>query len=191
MMRPPLVLGALALLLVVARVWLAGAGTTPDGQPPLADLASLDNLKTQFNSERQSMRAIALLSPSCPYCLKGASDAQRILTGHPQRAITVFVVWQPILPTDWARPHTRALNRLADTRVRQFWDGDRAVADVFRRSFEQRESVPSCCYHGDIWWDMIAVFRAGDEWRETLPEPLLIEGTVGDAAPAFEALLSK
>jgi hypothetical protein len=190
-MRPPLTLGVLAMLLVVARVWFARAGTTPDGQPPFAELTSLDILKTQFNSERQRMRAIALLSPSCPYCLKGASDTQRILTGHPQPDITLFVVWQPILPTDWGQPQTRVLHRLADTRVRQFWDADHAVAEMFRGSFEKRESMPSCCYHGDIWWDMIAVFRAGDEWRETLPEPLLLEGTVGDAAPAFEALLAK
>ena len=191
MMRPTLAFGVLAVLLIGSRMWLAGAGTTPDGQPPLTELATLDSLKTQFNAERQKMRAIALLSPSCPYCLKGASDTQRVLMLHPQRGITLFVVWQPILPTDWARPHSHVLRRVADTRVRQFWDGDRAVADAFRRSFEQRESVPSCCYHGDIWWDMIAVFRPGDEWRATLPEPLLLEGTVGDAAPTLEALLSK
>jgi hypothetical protein len=182
---------ALILVLVVARLWLAGAGTTPDGQPSFAELTSVDDLKMQFNAERQTVRAIALLSPSCPYCLKGATDTQRVLANHPRSEIKVFVVWQPILPTDWMRPNTAVLHRLDDVRVRQFWNADRAVGQVFRRSFERRESQPSCCYHGDVWWDMVAVFPRGAEWTETLPEPLLLEGTVGDAAPAFDALPSK
>jgi hypothetical protein len=45
--------------------------------------------------------------------------------------------------------------------------------------------------HNGIWWDLMALFPQGAEWKDTFPEPLLLEGTVADAAPAFEALLSR
>ena len=36
------------LLVFIARAWLAGAGSTPDGQPALVDLRSTDTLKAEF-----------------------------------------------------------------------------------------------------------------------------------------------
>jgi len=54
-----------AVLLLLARGYLATAGSTPEGQPPLAGLNNLAALKAQFNREAARMRVIILLSPSC------------------------------------------------------------------------------------------------------------------------------
>lgn len=43
----------------------------------------------------------------------------------------MFAVWEPILITDWSAPTTFALRRLADRRVRQFWDKDHAMARLW------------------------------------------------------------
>lgn len=180
----------LLVLLLAARALLSTAGSTPEGQAALAEINSLDALKGEFNREAGKTRVIILLSASCPYCLKGASTIERILAKHQQRPIAVFNVWQPILATDWGQPGTAALHRLSDVRVRQFWDADHRVADALRQSFEKRDAQPACCFQNGVWWDLMAVFPPGAEWGDTLPEPLLLEGTVDEAAPAFDALLN-
>ena len=182
---------ALVLALLPARALLSTAGRTPPEQPPLEQLTSSESVKTQFNRESGKMRAIVVLSQTCPYCLKGATVMQQILDRYPQPPLAVFVVWQPILSTDWGLPRTGVLHRLRDRRVRQYWDADRTVAEAIRVSFGAREQQPACCYQRDIWWDFIAVFPPGHEWGRTLPEPILLEGTVDEAAPAFEALLGR
>lgn len=191
MKRRYFVIAGVPLLVLLARVWLATAGATPGGQPPLADLNDLGALRAQFNLEASKMRSIILLSASCPYCLKGATEMQRLLTKHPQRALAVFVVWQPILATDWGKPGTGALHRLSDARVRQFWDVDHTVAKALEQSSQGRELQPNCCFQRGIWWDLMAVYPPGAVWNDTLPEPVLLDGTVDEAAPAFEALLTR
>jgi hypothetical protein len=178
------------LFVLLARVWLATAGSTPEGQPLLSDLNDLKVLKAQFNHEAERTRVIILLSASCPYCLKGASEIERILTKHREHPLVVFTVWQPILPTDWGKPGTGALHRLSDARVRQFWDADHIVAKALERSSQDRDLQPDCCFHRDIWWDLMAVYPPGAVWNETLPVPVLLNGTVEDAAPAFESLIT-
>ena len=38
---------------------------------------------------------------------------------------------------------------------------------------------------------LMAAFPPGAEWSETLSEPVLLDGTVEEIAPAFDALLVK
>jgi hypothetical protein len=186
-----LTLAGSVILLFLARMWLATAGSPPAGQPPLVELRNLDGLKAEFNREVGKMRVILSLAPSCPYCLKGSTEIARILAARREHQLVVFNVWQPILPTDWARPGTSVLHRLTDARVRQFWDADRLVARAVEQSSSSRELQPSCCFQHGIWWDFIAVYPPGKQWDSVLPEPVLLEGTVADAAPAFEALLGR
>jgi hypothetical protein len=186
-----LTLVGVVVLLFGVRAWLATGGTTPDGQPPLVDLRSLAGFKAAFNREAGKMRVIISLAPSCPYCLKGASEIQLMLARSREHQLVVFNVWQPILPTDWGKPGTVALHRLSDMRVSQFWDADRLVARAVEQSSSGRELQPSCCFQNGTWWDFIAVYPPGKQWASALPEPVLLEGTVADAAPAFEALLGR
>jgi hypothetical protein len=181
---------AVIAILIALRSYLATAGSTPQPQPPLAILQDLESFKAAFNREAAKTRAIILISASCPYCLKGASVIQNLLDRYNTEALMPFVVWQPILSTDWGRPRTTALRRLRDPRVRQFWDEDHLIAEALRQSHEQRSQLPNCCYENGIWWDLMAVYAPGT-WDAKLPEPLLLEGTVEEAAPAFESILAK
>ena len=180
-----------AVLLLLGRAYLSTGGSTPAQQPPLADVSDLGAFEAEFSRETASLRVIVLLSPSCPYCLKGAAEVERILRRHPGRPLVIFAVWQPILPTDWGKPGTGSLRRLSDPRVRQFWDAGHRVAAALEHSSRGRDLQPSCCFNKGVWWDLMAVFPPGTEWRETLPAPILLDGTVAEAAPAFEALLDR
>jgi hypothetical protein len=42
-----------------------------------------------------------------------------------------------------------------------------------------------------VWWDLTAVFEPGALWEETLPAPALLNGTIEDAAPALDQLLTR
>jgi len=181
----------IVVVLVLARAYLSTGGSTPAGQPPLADLTSLETLKREFNRDLSKIRVIVSLAPSCPYCLSGATEIERVLSQHADHALAIFVVWQPILATDWGKPGTGGLRRLSDVRVRQFWDADHHVAKALRQSLEGRDREPDCCDHNGVWWDFMAAFPPGGEWRDAFPEPLLLNGTVEDAAPLCEALLGK
>jgi hypothetical protein len=182
-------IAAVVATLFALRVYLSSAGSTPPGQPPIAILNDVGMLKDAFNKIPERMRVIILLSPSCPYCLKGATGIQRTLERYPNHGITTFVVWQPILSTDWGKPRSGALHRLKDPRVLQFWDADHHAAEALRHSHESRSQLPNCCYEDGIWWDLMAVYPVGARWDGKLPEPILLEGTVEEAAPAFENLL--
>ena len=182
---------AIVVLLLLARVWMATGGATPAGQPPLADVPTLDALRAEFNRDAAKMRVILSLAPTCPYCLKGGSGIERLLARQPRTIrCVVYDVWQPVLPTDWGKPGTGALARLSSPRVRQFWDGERLVARAVEHSSQGRALQPNCCFERGLWWDFIAVYPPGGHWTDKLPEPLLLDGTVDDALPAFEALLT-
>jgi hypothetical protein len=92
--------------------------------------------------------------------------------------IQVFVVWEPVLPTDWAAPSTAALRRASDLRVQQYWDKERLLSKAMG---EKNKST--------IFWDYVSVYRAGDIWQESPPKPSY-EGrpVVGVVGPLAEAL---
>jgi hypothetical protein len=99
------------------------------------------------------------------------------LNAHPGEKVTVFAVWEPILPTDWTPPTTGALSRLADGRVRQFWDEKHLLAK-FMADSRAHDSQPDCCNRNGTLWDLIAVYPPGTEWSATLPTATIFNGPI-------------
>jgi hypothetical protein len=79
----------------------------------------------------------------------------------------VFVVWEPVLPTDLRAPSTATLRRLADPRVSQYWDKEHVVSRLLGE--RNRSSVV---------WDYVAVYRPGKHWDHSPPEPDFSGGPV-------------
>jgi hypothetical protein len=58
----------------------------------------------------------------------GASAVNDLLARHPAANVRVFVVWKPMLASD-VTPTTRfTMQRIADRRVRQYWDEQHTLA---------------------------------------------------------------
>jgi hypothetical protein len=74
--------------------------------------------------------------------------------------VRVFVVWEPVLPTDFTAPSTSALGRIPDLRVAQYWDRRRALSHLLG---EHNRST--------VVWDNIAVYAPGTLWQDALPKP--------------------
>jgi len=71
----------------------------------------------------------------------------------------VFVIWEPVLPTDLAAPSTMTLKRIADTRASQYWDKEYLVS----KSIGETDGVV---------WDYVAVYPPGKLWEERPPDPV-------------------
>src|SRR5258705_9195665 len=102
-------------------------------------------------------------------CLQGASAIEGVLKNFSGKKIRVFVVWEPVLPTDWGAPSTAALKRVADPRAVQFWDRGRLLS----RAMGEHDK-------DSIVWDQIAVYAPGGTWNHVPPEPSYGGGPVFD-----------
>jgi hypothetical protein len=83
------------------------------------------------------------------------------------KPVRVFVIWEPVLPTDWSSPSTAALSRIFDTRAAQFWDKGRLIS----HSMGERDSR-------SVVWDHVAVYPAGAIWEDGPPQALYHGGPV-------------
>ena len=105
--------------------------------------------------------------------------------------MVVFAVWEPILPTDWSKPSNSALGRLSDRRVRQFWDPNHKLSPVLKKAEGTGRLHPDCCERKGFLWDLTAAYAPGVQWRETLPEPMLLNGPVVQTTPDLDAYVAK
>jgi hypothetical protein len=103
--------------------------------------------------------------------------------------VRVFVVWEPMLPTDWYRPTRPTLKRVSDQRAVQFWDESHLIATQMKQQLQQLHGKdPSCCEDRGHLWDMAAVYPAGVKWREAAP--VFDDGPVYRIAPTLDQKLS-
>jgi hypothetical protein len=90
--------------------------------------------------------------------LQGASAFQKLLNEQREGKIRVFVIWEPVLPTDLGAPSTMTLKRIADTRASQYWDKEHLVS----KSISEKDGVI---------WDYVTVYEQGKLWDKAPPEP--------------------
>ena len=102
----------------------------------------------------------------------------------------VFVVWQPMLPTDWAPPSRFAMNRIPDRRAQQYWDPDHVVAKRLAADRRAPQPAEDCCERSGVLWDLVAVYPKGAVWEDRMPSATVFNGPVVDVTPAVESALA-
>ena len=102
--------------------------------------------------------------------MQGASATEQLLQENNGANVRVFVVWEPVLASDFAAPSTVALARIPDVRASQYWDRKRALSHLLGE--HDRSTVV---------WDSIAVYAPGTLWQEAPPKPVYSNGPVRDA----------
>ena len=121
-------------------------------------------------------------------CLQGASAIEKILKEEHDPKIRVFVVWEPVLPTDLGAPSTVTLSRVSDLRASQYWDKGHLIS----RSLGERD-------RRSVIWDYVAVYPPGALWDKAPPQPLYshapvvrsVEGTKDALRQALQRLAAK
>lgn len=93
--------------------------------------------------------------------------------------VRVFIVWEPILVTDWGTPSPSLSGNIPDGRATHFWDRDRRLSAFLggapkvdtlaldrRVSFQMKDAV----------WDTALLYPPGVKWGE--PAALLVAPVV-------------
>jgi hypothetical protein len=94
--------------------------------------------------------------------------------------VRVFVIWEPVLPSDLGPPSTATLGRIPDRRAAQFWDKVRVVSHSMGEH-NRRTLV----------WDYVAVYPSGATWQDRPPEPLYHGRPVVKVKEAARAALAQ
>lgn len=100
------------------------------------------------------------------------------------------MVWEPILPTDFAAPTTWALSRASDRRVQQYWDPDHVLAKRMAADARAPQPEQDCCIRSGILWDLAAVYPKGASWDDRMPAATVFNGPVVDVTTAIAEALS-
>jgi len=101
--------------------------------------------------------------------LQGASATGQLLREINSKDVRVFVIWEPVLATDFTTPSTAALARIPDLRASQYWDRKRALSHLLG---ERNRST--------VVWDYIAVYAPGTLWQDAPPKPVYSDSPVRD-----------
>jgi hypothetical protein len=101
----------------------------------------------------------------------------------------VFVVWEPVLATDWRPPDSSALARLAGPRVAQFWDRPHRLSAAIREAGDDRV-LGARRIRNSIVWDYVAVFSPGTRWEDRFPVPAYAGAPVLDVIGEARLFLS-
>jgi len=87
-----------------------------------------------------------------------------VLKTIPDKELAVFVVWMPVLERDDLLAAREATSLLADSRVRHYWDGQRALGYPLGRTLQLKES--------QLAWDVYLVYGREAKWTSgSLPPP--------------------
>lgn len=155
MMRFAIALAALAFLGACAQRAHVAA------DPAFAALDAADQpLRAAFNRERDRVRVVMIVSPTCPICLYGVSEIERTLFRTNKTAsLAGLVVWVPMLGGRIANvPAAAAL--APDVRILQYWDGSNDLG----KAYEEVLPTP-----GSTAWDVYLLYKPGVLWTARRP----------------------
>lgn len=90
-----------------------------------------------------------------------------------------------MLVTDLTPPTSRALARLADGRVSQYWDQQHVLAARMLHDARDPQPKPACCEMDGNLWDLAAVYPPGEQWTDKLPVATVFNGPIVKVQPAL------
>ncbi len=82
----------------------------------------------------------------------GASAVADVLRTHSRADVRVFVVWEPILITDWRRPGPSQTAYLPDPRATHFWDPAHRLSALYGG----RANLPALAANEEVGFPMRA-----------------------------------
>lgn len=152
------------LLGLAARVSARSAPAatlSPSGRGAGVELPGLqlEELRSQFNHSSQSVRVLAILSPSCPACQHGQGVVKSVFQKFRSERLKGFLIWLPILSSDSAPLARRQAEEFEDRRVAQRWDSDGRVGEAFAGSLDLRGPA----------WDVYLLYAPGVKWEGDAP----------------------
>jgi hypothetical protein len=96
----------------------------------------------------------------------------------------VFIVWQPVLPSDDVEDGAAHAAALRDARVQHFFDTGNRLGHAYAKPLDSPFDTV-----GHIAWDVILLFDRGTLWKEAVPKPRLYRFpmALSSGVPAWDA----
>lgn len=132
-------------------------------KPPVLQSLSRNGteLKALFNQDREKVRVLMILSPTCAICRMGARLVERhVLEQLWDPSLDVYVVWERINRQDSEEAAVHAAALLSDLRIRHFWSPERFASTVFQAPVGAQRTTA---------WDVFLVFGKGRQWLDAAP----------------------
>jgi hypothetical protein len=134
------------------------------GASPIVDVdASGQPFIDDFNQNRDRLRIVALVSPTCIDCLNGVRSIRRaIQAAPPATPIAASIVWMDVSPLDSPAEVERVSHLTELENARQYHDST---------GWTGRQIAASLGFLDQLAWDMFLFYRAGLGWEEAAPPP--------------------
>lgn len=124
---------------------------------------STSPLRSYFNESVGNPRFIALVSPTCGPCLRGATAVREdVVSAFREAGVPVSLVWIPMLSGDSLAAIEHAAADFSRGGLRQFADPERTVGRLVADSLGGA---------GSIAWDSYLFYGPDARWDDELPEP--------------------
>ena len=81
----------------------------------------------------------------------------------------VFVIWEPVLETDWGDPGQRITGYIPDARAAHFWDPARRLSSLLGGvpRLDHLAAARSVGFRmNDVIWDAALVYPPGAKWGD-------------------------
>ena len=154
-MRRGALLGpALAAILLTVACGISGATR------PHTDLGTdAAALRQAFNADVGEVRVVALVSPICGTCLRGATEMQsHVFAPISSDRLRGFVVWVPKLDGQ-ERDVPEATHTVSDPRATHYWDGHAVLVHDYDAVLKL----------GTDAWDVYLIYPPGVRWDGPTP----------------------
>lgn len=124
----------------------------------------LEDLIDQFNSSEDSIRVLAIVSPTCQDCLVGFEIVKRLFTRFDSKNIRGFVIWIAMLEGDDEEIAKRGSETFRDPRITHFWDYERRAGRLYANTLHLQNGVA---------WDVYLLYSPRMRWEneDEAPQP--------------------
>ena len=102
--------------------------------------------------------------------------------------VRVFLVWEPVLLTDWHAPGAGAVARMPDPRATQFWDPQHLLSAEIRRAAGSNPQgvLGEHRLRARVIWDYVALYPPGVRWGDSFPAARFAGAPVVTVVDDFE-----
>jgi hypothetical protein len=122
--------------------------------------AKVDDLKAQFNEDKNDYRVIALVSPTCPMCRRGHRIVQVAFKKLDNQNLRGYVVWLPLFRADNSLAcDAEAAAAHEDNRISLWWNERKDIGKAFAKTLGLHRTA----------MDVYAVYGPGKIWDRAVP----------------------
>lgn len=120
-------------------------------------------LKSLFDKDKDKVRLLMVLSPTCSTCQISARVIQRYaLDAIADERLRVYVIWAPVDEGDDEESARRNTRLIPDPRATHFWAGNLALSQAYKAPLGVKTSVA---------YDVFLIFPPDALWQEPVPIP--------------------